>query len=242
MIISKCGTNSGYLSHRSNNETACLECKKAHANYQIERKRKEGVKAIKIAKCGTHAGFMRHRNQKETICLKCKNARNCYRAETRRTKGIPKRIIAQCGTKAGHNKHLRNKENSCDLCRIASVEYGRKYGQKNLEKGRLASRKRRSSKQNNGYEFYLEGQVLEKYGTDCHICDESIDLTAPRQVGKLGWERGLHIDHVIPISKGGADTIEQVRPSHASCNLTKGNKLLACIKELLPIYLMRGGK
>ena len=64
-------------------------------------------------------------------------------------------------------------------------------------------------------------QVLEVYGTDCHICKNPIDLDAPRKVGIPGWERALHIDHVHPLSKGGLDTIENVRPSHGKCNVIK---------------------
>jgi 5-methylcytosine-specific restriction endonuclease McrA len=30
---------------------------------------------------------------------------------------------------------------------------------------------------------------------------------------------------VIPLSKGGNDTIENVRPAHAICNLRKGSRL-----------------
>jgi 5-methylcytosine-specific restriction endonuclease McrA len=31
----------------------------------------------------------------------------------------------------------------------------------------------------------------------------------------------LHIDHVYPLSKGGLDTLENVRPSHGKCNIVK---------------------
>jgi len=34
----------------------------------------------------------------------------------------------------------------------------------------------------------------------------------------------VHIDHIIPISKGGLDTIENMQIVHSSCNLSKGNK------------------
>ena len=59
------------------------------------------------------------------------------------------------------------------------------------------------------------------YGSDCHICLNPIDLLAPRQPGIKGWEYGLHIDHVIPLSKGGPDTLGNVRPAHGSCNVKK---------------------
>jgi 5-methylcytosine-specific restriction endonuclease McrA len=73
--------------------------------------------------------------------------------------------------------------------------------------------------------FYSIEDVLEKYGTDCHICEEPIDFNAPRKVGIEGWEKGLHLDHFIPLTKGGGDSIENIRPSHGICNIRKGNKL-----------------
>ena len=72
----------------------------------------------------------------------------------------------------------------------------------------------------------LEKDILERYGTSCHICKDPIDLNAPRQVGKEGWERGLHIDHVIPLSRGGDNTIENVKPSHGYCNITKNATII----------------
>jgi hypothetical protein len=82
-------------------------------------------------------------------------------------------------------------------------------------------RRRRARKANNGYEKYTEEQVLLTYGSNCHICLNPIDLTAERQTGRPGWEEGLHIDHYIPIAKGGPDTLANVRPSHGRCNLLK---------------------
>lgn len=63
-------------------------------------------------------------------------------------------------------------------------------------------------------------QVLALYGPNCAICDEPIDDSLPR-TSKLG----LTVDHVIPLSKGGLDTIENMRPAHWVCNVRKGNKL-----------------
>lgn len=68
---------------------------------------------------------------------------------------------------------------------------------------------------------YTEDEIFAKWGTDCHICGEPVDLTAPRQVGIQGWEMGLHLEHVLALSKGGADTPDNVRPSHGICNLRK---------------------
>lgn len=66
-------------------------------------------------------------------------------------------------------------------------------------------------------------EMLEVYGTDCYLCLEPIDLDAPRHAAQgEGWEQGLHREHVIPISRGGENTLENCRPAHAACNLRKG--------------------
>ena len=100
----------------------------------------------------------------------------------------------------------------------------KKYWAKHPEKAQEFNRKRRARV--NGVEHipYTKEEVLEKYGSNCHICGTPIDLKAPRKAGKKGWEHGLHLDHLIPISKGGPDTIDNVRPAHGVCNLSKGAK------------------
>jgi 5-methylcytosine-specific restriction endonuclease McrA len=72
-------------------------------------------------------------------------------------------------------------------------------------------------------DYFSANMVIETYGTDCHLCGGAIDLDAPRTPGQPGWEKALHIDHVIPLSKAGDDTLENVRPSHGKCNVRKHN-------------------
>jgi 5-methylcytosine-specific restriction endonuclease McrA len=42
-----------------------------------------------------------------------------------------------------------------------------------------------------------------------------------------GNKGGIHMDHVIPISRGGRHAIGNVLPACQTCNLSKGAKLLA---------------
>ena len=49
--------------------------------------------------------------------------------------------------------------------------------------------------------------TLRTYGTVCHIC---------------GADGANSADHVVPRSRGGADTIENLRPAHRACNLARG--------------------
>jgi 5-methylcytosine-specific restriction endonuclease McrA len=92
---------------------------------------------------------------------------------------------------------------------------------KALEDGRLKEHKRRALKLTNEHISYSEEQVLVKYGIDCHVCGHAIDMTAPRRVGVEGWELGLHLDHLVPLSRGGGDLLSNIRPAHGICNLKK---------------------
>ena len=152
-----------------------------------------------------------------------------------------------CGTRSGYVSHAYFKEEACQPCLEAAALYRRDWGEKNRERAREISRSwdlknpeyarernnksqrtRRAALAKVEKEEYTTEQVLEVYGSNCHVCSEQIDLEAPRRTGNgEGWRQGLHLDHVIPISKGGPDTLENVRPAHVMCNLTKGSKDLA---------------
>ena len=91
----------------------------------------------------------------------------------------------------------------------------------NPEKVKTRNRKRRALKRGNDHIAYTEQECLDFWGSVCYLCNKEIDLKAPRQVGKPGWRNGLHFDHVVPLSKGGPDQLNNVRPSHGGCNTTK---------------------
>lgn len=99
----------------------------------------------------------------------------------------------------------------------------KEYYESHPEKWDEYRRRRKALKR--GGEPYTTKQALDLYGTVCHLCLEDIDMDAPRQTGQPGWERGLHLDHVIPLSQGGPDILSNIRPSHGLCNLQKWKNL-----------------
>ena len=105
--------------------------------------------------------------------------------------------------------------------KLVISEKAKEYHLKNKHKSREKARRRKAKKLNNGTEFYTEKQVLDLYGTECYLCNTPIDMQAPRLAGKPGWEKGLHIEHVVDLALGGPDALHNVRPSHGICNLTK---------------------
>ena len=144
----------------------------------------------------------------------------------------------RCGTFEGYRRHRRRDEKPCVDCRAANAARQNKYYKENKEKiyetnrawaarnpekvkeySRRITAKRKALKLSNGHEKYTEDQVINLHGYICHICLKAIDPKIPRHLSM-----GLHFDHVIPLSKGGKDTLANIKPAHARCNIRKKNK------------------
>lgn len=175
-------------------------------------------------RCGTIAGHGRHRRRKETACEPCRTANLEYNRSWR--KANPAKL-----KEYDRRDYEKNREQiilKARAWRKANPDKvnasTRAFHEAHPEFMRRRVQRRRARRLNNGVERYTEAQVLELYGTNCALCSLPIDLTAPRTCRKAGWQYGLHIDHVIPISKGGPDTLANVQPTHALCNVRKGGK------------------
>ena len=188
----------------------------------------------KIPVCGTYGGYTSHIKLKTEVCYPCRDARKAYRRAHQKANPQARRasdIRYNKSHPGQRNKYdQKYRDNNRDKTRAATLKWVKEHP----EKGREKTRKRRALKLENGYEPYTEYQILELYGTNCHLCTLPINLDAPRAIGKAdGWELALHIDHVIPIIAGGPDTLENVRPSHAICNMKKGSKMADEFEEEL---------
>lgn len=164
-------------------------------------------------------------------CTKCGQIKSLISANWYRDNGQSsgwKPECKQCTLSLKKDFYQKNKER----LRIKSAEYRQKnpdkwktikseFRKRNPEKGQAERRLRYMRKYGGKHIFYTVQQVLDCYGLNCHICGKPIDLQAPRHTAKLGWEFGLHIDHVIRLKDGGDDTLENVRPSHGICNARK---------------------
>lgn len=85
----------------------------------------------------------------------------------------------------------------------------------NPERAREQSRRYQSRRFAAAIEDVSYPAILERDGMVCHICSDDIPSMSD-----------LHFDHVMPLSKGGAHSYDNIKPSHASCNMRKGAKIL----------------
>lgn len=190
--------------------------------------------------CGSYAGYSAHKRHKEIACEECKAALRAYKKVYRELNKEHINLLSNKWREENPEKqkkqledyYLKNKEEVKLRAKIWKLNNPEKAKisranshKKNPERIRAGKRKRRAILAGVPSEPYTPAVILGLYGTDCHICHEPVDLTAPRLIGADGYERGLHLDHVIPLVLGGSDLIENVKPSHARCNLRKNARM-----------------
>lgn len=91
-------------------------------------------------------------------------------------------------------------------------EMDRSWKDRHPVERRLQTHTRRARVKLNGVSRFKKEQISNCSSRLCGICSEYI-------------ENNFHIDHIIPISKGGSHTIENVQLTHPFCNLSKNDKI-----------------
>ena len=222
-----CGTNAAYERHVRGGEEPCDPCRDAA--------RAEWGRACHLTtpmdktKCGTIAGYAQHKRRGQPSCDPCRQARRDYENERNRKKGIPARPRPSCGTVGGYKKHLRVGQQPCEDCRKAKREHERALGRQPFKPAECGTR--------SGYR--LHRRLGEQA---CEPCLAAMrEHAKPRRHWRQLWEEqegicalcdqpmpddpaSVHVDHVVPKIRGGADTLDNLQAAHVACNLSKCNR------------------
>lgn len=83
-------------------------------------------------------------------------------------------------------------------------------------------------------------KILRNTSVVCAICGMPLDNTL-----KFPHPLSTSIDHIIPVSKGGRSTLDNLQATHLVCNQEKGKKILGKVvdapknenKKMLPQYI-----
>ena len=63
-------------------------------------------------------------------------------------------------------------------------------------------------------------RMVERTGQPCAYCGLPIDLNAPKSA-----PLSFTVDHVVPVSAGGSDRMDNLVPAHYRCNIAKSDKI-----------------
>lgn len=117
-------------------------------------------------------------------------------------------------------EYNKNKEKNREKVRKSAASWKRnnpdkvkKYKQDNIELYREAARKRRALKNGNTISCFSHEELMLRmsvFGFKCAYCGGNFD----------------HVDHVIPLAKGGYHCLANLRPACESCNCSKSSKKL----------------
>ena len=102
---------------------------------------------------------------------------------------------------------------TCAACRrqLAAQHRRTYYAGLSTDKRHTLTQRRRAEEYGADHQEYSRTAILARWGYRCAYCDAGAE----------------HLDHVQPLSKGGADTESNMVPACARCNLSKGARTLA---------------
>lgn len=97
---------------------------------------------------------------------------------------------------------------------LANKLWHKKNSSKVKEKSKRNRHIRRARLRAVPYERIASIKVWSDNFGICHICLNPVSFES------------MHLEHVVPLSRGGAHVYDNLRPSHPLCNLSKGTRLM----------------
>lgn len=148
---------------------------------------------------------------KHKYCDECRKESKRIRvreaAKQKHTANVKPKICKQCGTGFIPEYGTKRRSFCSDICLL---KYSRKQGK----------RKRKAVLKQVKHVAYSDMYIFKRDKWICQICGKKVN---PKYVGN--HPLAPSIDHIIPISLGGADAPYNVQLAHRDCNRIKSNRL-----------------
>lgn len=135
-------------------------------------------------------------------------------------KGLCARCYMRIKSQQWRDEHPGYDAESKSAWRAANIEESRRqareYAKRHPETKRAVEARRQERLRRTEGERIDYEKVLAEHGMVCHICWWDITSRAD-----------LHMDHVIPLARGGTHTYDNIKPAHAGCNRWKHARLMS---------------
>ena len=207
---------------RGKNKVICIECQKAETLKRREDQRKVAVQEAEVRKTerewykATHPPKLKnsYTEQHEAFLGREGICEICGKPYTVRE------YVESCGIKYAVDNGV------CSLeCRKEKLRRAKRIRRRVHKEKRTENHCRRARKHGAAYDtsITLKKLIVVK-GLRCAICGGMCDLNDHSWTDYAG-PTYPSIDHIIPMSKGGSHTWDNVQVAHIICNSRKGDKI-----------------
>ena len=159
-----------------------------------------------------------------TTCAEVKSLDEFWVSRAGRTKDGFKNECKECAKARRREWASKNREREREWNRAAYLsdpqyykDQSAKWREENLERARVNGRKAEGTRRARKLSQFVEEvdplTVYKMHGGMCGICKGFVS------------QDDFHVDHKVPLSKGGSHGYVNVQPSHPFCNLSKGAKV-----------------
>jgi hypothetical protein len=178
--------------------------------------------------------FHKNRSKKDGLADECKA---CFRKRQQNPKAKAKErardrkrgAVRRRGTEYKLYQRLYFRKYS-QRTEVKVADRKRKRTEKAKAAQRLRNHRRRAAMRGTSHKPYTLPQIWQEWGGFCVVCEKPVSLDEAT------------IEHIIQFARGGCNTPQNVGPSHAYCNGSKGPKVKSKPKGLVrvPVDPLRG--
>lgn len=197
------------------------------------------IEATKICtKCGIEKplvdGFHSEKRNKNGRAARCRECSNKVSAAWK--KAHPER--AKELVLRWNEAHPERKRQHGTSWRIAHPEYAKGYYRANLDRARESMAKWREAHPEERRASHRKRKALKLAYDGTHHTASDVKALFEQQQGHCLYCYNrldtYHVDHIVPLSRGGGNGADNIALACPSCNLSKNNKLLGL--EWIPPY------
>jgi len=171
--------------------------------------------------------FYENKNYSDGLCPQCKSCCIIYQRVWRKTNRKQYADYQQAyreanldNRRAWHKTHSKQHAIYSQKYRKAHrkqiADYDQTWCKANPDKKRSNDQRYRAKKRGVDLKKFSNIEIFERDGWMCGICGQKINR-------KLKWPhpRSKSLDHIVPLSRGGAHIPQNVQAAHLRCNLSK---------------------